>query len=36
MQSEIHSFAKKFFPAKFLLCILEKGILAGKNYFEKE
>jgi hypothetical protein len=26
----------KFFPAKILFCILEKGILAGKNLLCKE
>jgi hypothetical protein len=25
-----------FFPVKFLFCILEKGILAGKNLLYKE
>jgi hypothetical protein len=25
----------KFFPAKFFFCILEKGILAGKNLLFK-
>jgi hypothetical protein len=25
----------KFFPAKFFICILEKGILAGKNLLFK-
>ncbi len=27
------SFVKKFFPAKFFFCILEKKTLAGKIYF---
>jgi hypothetical protein len=26
----------KFFPAKFFFCILDKGVLAGKNLLCKE